>query len=102
MLTQMHRGRGEYFEHKSHESHEPTVTDQREVIFHELMFEETKTSKTPLMMATSEALSYWSAAIVPESKLSQMATAHYGFVPKLSHHRGENTVSFHSTEKPSF
>lgn len=35
-------------------------------------------------MAESDALSYWPVTIVPESKLSHMATAHYGFVPKLA------------------
>ena len=40
-------------------------------------------------MAGSVALSYWPITIVPESKLSHMATVHYGFVPKLSHHGGK-------------
>ena len=40
-------------------------------------------------MAESDALSYWPVTIVPESKLSHMATVHYGFVPKLSHHGGK-------------
>ena len=40
-------------------------------------------------MAESEALSYWPVTIVPESKLSHLATTHYGFVPKLSHHGGK-------------
>ena len=42
------------------------------------------------MTAERDALSYWSVTIVPESKLSHLATAHYGFVPKLSHHGGKN------------
>ena len=50
----------------------------------------TKTDKTPLMMAESDALSYWPVTIVPESKLSHMVTAHYGLVPRLSHHSGKN------------
>ena len=58
----------------------------------------TKTEKTPLMMAESVAQSYWPVTIVPESKLSHMATAHYGFVPKLSHHGGKNTAL--RAEKP--
>ena len=41
------------------------------------------------MMAESDALSYWPVTIVPESKLSHMASVHYGFVPKLSHHGGK-------------
>lgn len=41
-------------------------------------------------MAESDALSYWPVTIVPESKLSHMATAHYGFVPKLSRHEWKN------------
>ena len=51
----------------------------------------TKTIKTPLMTAERDALSYWPVTIVPESKLSHMATAHYGFVTKLSHHRGKTS-----------
>ena len=43
------------------------------------------------MTAESDALSYCPVAIVPESKLSHMAPAHYGFVPKLSHHGGKNS-----------
>ena len=46
----------------------------------------TKTIKTPLMTAESDALSYWPVTIVPERKCSHMATAHYGFILKLSHH----------------
>ena len=46
-------------------------------------------------MAESDALSYWPVTFVPESKLSHMATTHYGFVPKLSHHGGK-------TEKTGF
>ena len=42
------------------------------------------------MTAESDALSYWLVTIVPESKLSHMATTHYGFVPKPSRHRGKN------------
>ena len=42
------------------------------------------------MTAERDALSYWSVTIVPESKLSHMATSHYGFVPKLCHHGGKN------------
>ena len=57
---------------------------------------QTKTTKTPLMMAESDALSYWPVTIVPESKLSHMATAHYGFVPKLSHHGGKTQKTIHS------
>ena len=41
------------------------------------------------MRSESEALSYWPVTIVPKSKLLHMATAHYGFVPKLSHHGGK-------------
>ena len=41
------------------------------------------------MTAERDALSYWPITIVPESKLSHMATIHYGFVPKLSHHGGK-------------
>ena len=41
------------------------------------------------MLAESDALSYWPVAIVPGSKLPHMATTHYGFVPKLSHHGGK-------------
>ena len=41
------------------------------------------------MMSESVALSYWPVTIVPKSKLSHLATAHYGFVPKLSHHGGK-------------
>ena len=44
-------------------------------------------------MAASDALSYCPVTIVPESKLSHMATAHYGFVPKLSHHDGKTPGS---------
>ena len=51
----------------------------------------TKTIKTPLMTAERDALSYWPVTIVPESKLSHMATTHYGFVTKLSHHRGKTS-----------
>ena len=40
-------------------------------------------------MAESVALSYWPITIVPESKLSHMATVQYGFVPKLCHHGGK-------------
>ena len=40
-------------------------------------------------MAEGDALSYCPVTIVPESKLSHMATVHYGFVPKLSHHGGK-------------
>ena len=40
-------------------------------------------------MAESDALSYWPITIVHESKLLHMATVHYGFVPKLSHHGGK-------------
>ena len=43
--------------------------------------------------------SYWSVTIVPESKLSPTATAHSGFMLKLSHHSGKNTVSLRYTEK---
>ena len=42
------------------------------------------------MMAESDALSYCPVTIVLESTLSHMATDHYGFVPKLSHHGGKN------------
>ena len=42
------------------------------------------------MTAERDALSYWPVTIVPESKLSHMATAHYGFVTKLSHHEWKN------------
>ena len=45
-----------------------------------------KTIKTPLMTAESDALSYWPVTIVPERKCSHMATVHYGFILKLSHH----------------
>ena len=38
------------------------------------------------MTAESDALSYWPVTIVPERKRSHMATAHYGFILKLSHH----------------
>ena len=40
-------------------------------------------------MAESDALSYCPVTIVPESKLSHMATAHYGFVPNPSRHGGK-------------
>ena len=43
------------------------------------------------MTAERDALSYWPVTIVPESKLSHMATNHYGFVTKLSHHRGKTS-----------
>jgi len=52
-------------------------------------------------MAESDALSYWPVTIVPESKLSHMATAHYGFVPKLSHHGGK-TVKTESKNQTRF
>ena len=42
------------------------------------------------MTAERDALSYRPVTIVPESKLSHMASVHYGFVPKLSHHGGKN------------
>ena len=45
------------------------------------------------MTAERDALSYRPVTIVPESKLSHMATNHYGFVPKLSHHGGKNPAS---------
>ena len=41
------------------------------------------------MRSESEALSYWPVTIVPKSKLLHMATAHHGFVPKLSPHGGK-------------
>ena len=50
------------------------------------------------MTAESDALSYWLVTIVPESKLSHMATAHYSFVPKLSRHGGKNPAL--CAEKP--
>lgn len=40
-------------------------------------------------MAESDALSYWPITIVHESKLLHMATVHYGFIPKFSHHGGK-------------
>ena len=49
-------------------------------------------------MAASDALSYCPVTIVPESKLSHMATAHYGLVSKLSHHGGKNIAL--RAEKP--
>ena len=49
----------------------------------------TKTIKTPLMTTERDALSYRPVTIVPESKLSHMASVHYGFVTKLSHHGGK-------------
>ena len=42
-------------------------------------------------MAQCDAHSYCPVTIVPESKLSHMATSHYGFVSKLSHHRGKTS-----------
>ena len=42
------------------------------------------------MTAERDALSYRPVTIVPESKLSHMATNHYGFVPKLSHYEWKN------------
>ena len=50
-------------------------------------------------MAEPFELSYWPATDAPESKLSHTATTHHGFVPKISHHGGKNTVPFHYTEK---
>ena len=46
----------------------------------------TKNIKTPLVTAESDAPSYWPVTIVPERKRSHMATAHYGFILKLSRH----------------
>ena len=43
------------------------------------------------MTAESDALSYWPITVVPESMLSHMVTAHYGFVPKHSHHDGKTS-----------
>ena len=43
------------------------------------------------MTAESDALSYWPITVVPESMLSHMVTAHYGFVPKHSHHGGKTS-----------
>ena len=40
-------------------------------------------------MAEGDALLYCPVTIVPESKLSHMATVQYGFVPKLCHHGGK-------------
>ena len=34
-----------------------------------------------------------------ESELSRRPKVHHGFVPKLSHHSGKNTVPLRSTEK---
>ena len=42
------------------------------------------------MTAERDALSYRPVTIVPESKLSHMASVHYGFDPKLSHHEWKN------------
>ena len=42
------------------------------------------------MTTESDALSYWLVTIVPESKLSHKSEVHDGFVPKHSHHGGEN------------
>ena len=41
-------------------------------------------------MAKVFDLSCWPVTVVPESELSHTATAHYSFVPKLSHHGGKN------------
>jgi hypothetical protein len=62
----------------------------------------TKTIKTPLMMAESVALSYCPITIVPESKLSHMATVHYGFVPKLNHHGGKTVKTERRSQTCSY
>ena len=49
----------------------------------------TKTIKTPLMMAEDYVLTSCTSVLVPESKLSHRPKVQYGFVPKLSHHRGK-------------
>ena len=36
------------------------------------------------MTVESDALSYWPITVVPESMLSHMVTAHYGFVPNTA------------------
>ena len=53
-------------------------------------------------MAGSVALSYWPITIVPESKLSHMATVHYGFVPKLSHHGGKTVKTERRSQTYSY
>ena len=52
------------------------------------------------MTAERDALSYRPVTIVPESKLSHMATVHYGFVPKLSLHEWKNPAL--RAKKPIF
>ena len=51
-------------------------------------------------MAEGDALLYCPVTIVPESKLSHMATDHYGFVPKLSLHEWKNPAL--RAKKPIF
>ena len=52
-------------------------------------------------MAEGDALSYCPVTIVPESKLSHMATDHYGFVPKLSLHEWKNPALRAKKQGPS-
>ena len=51
---------------------------------------ETKTDKTPLVLAKVYDLSCCHSALGPESKLSPKSEAQHGLVPKLSHHSGKN------------
>ena len=51
-------------------------------------------------MPEGDALSYCPVTIAPESKLSHMATDHYGFVPKLSLHEWKNPAL--RAKKPIF
>ena len=61
---------------------------------------ETKTIKTPLMMAEAFGSTFCTSALVPESKLSHRSEAQYGLVPRLSHHGGKNHAL--CAEKPDF
>ena len=52
----------------------------------------TKTIKTPLTMAEAYGPTSCTSGLASESELSRWPKVHYGFVPKLSHHGGKNTV----------
>jgi hypothetical protein len=60
---------------------------------------ETKTGKTPLVMAELFELSFCTSGLAPKSKLLRSPKVQYGFILKRSHHSGKNTVSLRFTEK---
>ena len=60
----------------------------------------TKTEKTSLVTTEAYGLTSCPSAPMSESKLSHRSEVQSGFVPKLSHPSGKNTVPLRSTEKP--